>query len=152
VSTGFENGAIVEHENAVGNAQGGEAVGNDHGGLAGGETLEPGEDLRFGLGVEGGGGLVQDDEFGVAHIGAGNGDLLPFAPGKVASLTEQAPQLLVVALGQAGDDAIGETLLGCQVDTVLIPPRLDAAYADIVAGAEAVADEILENHPDPGAV
>ena len=110
--------------------------------------LEALEDRRLGLGVERGSRLVEDDEIGVAHVGARDGDLLPLAAGEVAALGEQAAERLLVLHRQAVDHRRGEALLGGGDDARLVGDRLDAADADVLAGGEAVVDEVLEDDAD----
>lgn len=67
--------AIGEHENAVA----GEAVRDQDGGLAVAEFLEALEHLEFRTRIERRGRLVENRHLGLAHVGAGDGNLLPFA-------------------------------------------------------------------------
>src|SRR4029077_11022507 len=74
--------AVGEDHDAVGHAHAGEAVRDENRGLAVRELLEALEDLVLGAGVQRGGGLVENEDLRVAHVGAGDGDLLPFAAGE----------------------------------------------------------------------
>src|SRR5690606_11839596 len=83
---------------------GGAAVGDDEhaGGLGG--ALEPGEDLRFDLGVDGAGGVVEDEQAGVAGEGAGEGDPLALAAGEAgAALAEFGVQAVL----EVADELVG---------------------------------------------
>ena len=60
-------------------------------GPAAAEVAEALEHLVFGAGVERGGRLVEDEHLGVAHVGAGDGDLLPLAAGEVAPSLKRLP-------------------------------------------------------------
>ncbi|KAJ0160181.1 hypothetical protein CTA2_8415 [Colletotrichum tanaceti] len=54
-------------------------------------------------GVEGAGALVEQQQAGLAHEGAGDGQALPLAAGETGG---RGPALGVVALGQGGDDVV----------------------------------------------
>ena len=71
--------AVVKDGDLVAELAGGKPMADVDRGLIPGDVVELGVDLGLGDGVEGGGGLVQDDEGGVLIQGAGNGDLLRFA-------------------------------------------------------------------------
>ena len=58
----FLHPAVFDYQDAVGHADGAEAVGDEHGGFALRQLLEALEDLVLGAGVEGGGGLVEDEQ------------------------------------------------------------------------------------------
>jgi hypothetical protein len=60
-------------------------VGNDQRGPSGHEIVQGALDLDLGLRVQGGSGLVQDQDRGVLQKGTGNGDPLPFPAGKFCS-------------------------------------------------------------------
>ena len=66
VGAALDNAAVVEDGDAVGTDDGGEAVGDDHGGASTEEVVEGGLKEALALGVEGGGGLVEDEEVRVA--------------------------------------------------------------------------------------
>src|SRR5687768_3532364 len=55
--------------------------------------------------------LVEDEQLRVAHIGAGNGDFLPFAAGELDAFAEALADDLVVAVRQATDHVIREAAL-----------------------------------------
>src|SRR5262249_39081874 len=86
----FFDHALFDDQDAVGEADGAEAVADEDGGLACGELAEAGEDLVLGLGVERAGRLVQNEHGGVAHKGAGQGDLLPFAARELSATLKPA--------------------------------------------------------------
>jgi hypothetical protein len=66
------------------------------------------EELCLGLGIDGGGGLVEDEHLGLhAHEGARHGQLLPLAGGEFVARLEPAAQDRVVALAQALDQGGG---------------------------------------------
>ena len=137
--------AVGQHEDAVGHADAGEAVGDQHRRLAGAQLLEAPEHLVFGTGVESGGRLVEDQHLGLAHVGAGDGDLLPFAAGQLDAVLEALADHLVVAAGQARDHLVGLAAVGGPRDAFVVGARRDPADRDIVAGRQVVADEVLED-------
>ncbi len=109
--------ALFYDEDLVGSADGGETVGYDEGGAALHEEVEAVLDHGFGLGVEGAGGLVEDEDAGVGEDGAGDGDPLALAAGELdAALAYDGVVLLGKTLGElvdAGDAAgIYELLFG----------------------------------------
>ena len=73
---GFQDAALTNKEDAVAALDGGKTVGNDEAGA----PLEQGFDAlleeTLGLGVDGGGRLVQDQDFGIGKQGTGKGDEL----------------------------------------------------------------------------
>ena len=108
---GFD-GAVFQHDDAIGHADAGEAVRDQHDGLAAAELLEALEHFVLGARIERGGRLVEDQQLRVAHVGARDGDLLPFAAGKIDAGAKALAEQLVVLLGQLADDFIGQAALG----------------------------------------
>ena len=72
--TGGDNAALVEDQNQRGVADGAEPVGDDEDGLADDQLAERLLDQLLALGVERGGGLVEDEDRRVAQEGAGEGE------------------------------------------------------------------------------
>ena len=66
-----------------------------------GEPADVLEDLPLGLGVEGAGRLVEDEDLRVAHEGARQGDLLPLADAQLLAVLEPLAQDRVVAAAAA---------------------------------------------------
>ena len=97
------------------------------------EVAEALEHLGLGARVERGGRLVEDEQVGVAHVGAGDGDLLPLAAREVDAAVEALAERLVVAVRQACDDVVGEAALGRALRCAAVVDVLDAADADILA-------------------
>ena len=96
--------ALVEDADEIGIADGGKAVGDDEGGAVGAEAIEGLLDKLFSGVVEGGGGLVEQEEGRVFEKGAGDGEALFFASGKAdAALTRDGVELL----GKIADEAFG---------------------------------------------
>jgi hypothetical protein len=70
VAANFNGLTVLDNQDSVGHAYGAETVRNKDGRFAFGEVGEALENLMLGAGVEGGGGLVEDEELGVAHVSA----------------------------------------------------------------------------------
>lgn len=79
MGAGFDNAAIVDDGDDVSIADGGEAVGDDDGGSADHDAVEGLLDAFLGLGVEGAGGLVEEEDGGVLDNGSGDGNPLLLA-------------------------------------------------------------------------
>ena len=66
----------------VGVADGGNAVGDEDGGAPAHDFAEMIEDFVFGVGVDAGEGVVEDEDAGAAEKGAGDGGALLLASGE----------------------------------------------------------------------
>ena len=82
VGAEFDDAAGVQDGDAVGVADGGDAVGNEDGGAAAHYVAQVVEDFVFGVGVDAGEGVVEDEDFGIANEGAGDGGALLLAAGE----------------------------------------------------------------------
>jgi len=86
------NAAPVEHHDAIGVLDGGQAMGDDEGGAALAQGVERLLDLAFRLGVKRRGRFVQNQDRRILQQGAGDGDALalaadsraPFSPIRVS--------------------------------------------------------------------
>ncbi len=85
---------MVEDDDAVRSAYGGEAMRDEDQGAASGALQQAFEDLALGAGVQVGGGFVHDQDLASAWVervhGSGQGHLLPLAAGQVAAPGEGA--------------------------------------------------------------
>ena len=88
--------AVLHHQDQVGLGQGDDAVADDEGGGVAAALFQRGTDLRVGLRVHGGQGVVENQNVVVLHQRAGNGDalLLPAGEGH-AALAHQRIKALV---------------------------------------------------------
>ncbi len=132
--------SLLDDEDLVGAADGGEAVGDDEGGAALHEVVQAVLDEGFGFGVEGAGGFVEDEDAGVGEDGAGDGDALALAAGELdAALADDGVVLLREALGELVDagDAAGfhDLLFG----------GLRAAEEDVLADGAVEEEGLLED-------
>src|SRR5476649_3000854 len=75
----LDDAAFFENEDGVHGAEGGEAMGDADDGAVLGEAVDGFLDFGLGLGIERGGGFVEDEDGGVADKSAGNGDALALA-------------------------------------------------------------------------
>ena len=82
VAAGFEDLAFAEDEDFVGAGGGGEAMGDEERCSAVHDLFEGLGDDFFTVGVEVGGGFVEDEYFGVGDEGPGDGEALEFAAGE----------------------------------------------------------------------
>ena len=67
---------VFEDEDAIAMAGGGDALGDDEGGMAGEDFFEGGADFGLGFGVECAGGVVEQEDFRVGQEGRGEGEAL----------------------------------------------------------------------------
>ncbi len=79
VGASFDDAAPIEDEDGVGASDGAQAMGDDEGGSAGDEAIEGLLEAVLGEGIDGGGGLVENEESRVGEHGAGEADELALA-------------------------------------------------------------------------
>jgi hypothetical protein len=147
----LDDPAVLQDVDAVGGADAREPVGDEQHGAAAEERADAVEELVLGARVEGGGGLVEDDEGRIPEEGAGQGDALPLADREVDAAAELLPQHRAVALWEVCEERVGAGSAGridhcLHVVEALVPPR-----RDVVGRREQVADEVLEDDRDRGA-
>ena len=93
--------AVLQDHDLAGGGGARQAVGDENGGLFAAQRFELVEDLLLSERVELSGGLVEDQDIGIAVERPGNGDLLPLTDGKLRPLVLKiAHQRRVVPLGQ----------------------------------------------------
>ena len=98
--------AVEQHEDLVGAANRGEAVGDEHHHAIASEFAEALEEIAFGAGIERCGRFVHDDERRVAEEGPGDGDTLPLPDRQFGPSGERGRQSRFVAGGQRGDEVV----------------------------------------------
>ena len=86
VSALFKNAAMVEYDDLVGIAHGGEPMGDDEGGTALHEAVHSLLYKTLGTGVDAGGGLVEDEYGRIGYRGTTDGQQLSLALREVASV------------------------------------------------------------------
>ena len=95
--------AVLKQQDAVGRADGGQAVRDDEAGAALQGLLDRVLDEHLGFRIHRGGGLVQHKQPGIVQDGAGKGDQLLFACGQPAAALAH---LAVIALVHLPDEGI----------------------------------------------
>ena len=144
MGAGFHDAASLDHMDAVGVAHGGQAVGDHQGGAALHQPFEGGLDEGLALGVEGAGGLVEQQDGGVLEEGAGNGDTLTLAAGQAQARLAGAGR---IAFGQGGDEVMGGSGGGGGLD--LGPRRTGAAVGDVGGYGVVEQEGFLGHQGDP---
>ncbi len=76
---GFNEPALVDDEDFAGVANGGEAVGDDEAGALLHEAVHGALDVGFGVGVDGGGSFIENQNRRLGHKGAGDAEELALA-------------------------------------------------------------------------
>ena len=134
-------------------------MGDDEDGTSPHEAVQPPLDELLRPGIDGGGGLVQDQHRGLGDRRPGNGQQLPLALGEVGPVGGQHG---LIALGQVGDEVVGVGNLG-RPDAVLVrglqPPVADVLHhrageevGILQDGAERAAEVVLPDLADVDAV
>jgi hypothetical protein len=134
----LDDGPGTEDEDLVAAADGGEAVGDDDGGAVFHELIQGILDEAFALGIEAAGGFIQDQDGGIGEDGAGDGDALALAAGKLgAALADEG----VIPFGHGLDEEMGVGLFGGFVDFGL--GGVGFAVGDVFADAAAKEEDFL---------
>ena len=123
----FDDAALIHNHNAVGVAHRGQPVGNHKGSPAGHQGVHAVLHQLFGPGINGGGGLIQDQGRGIGHRRPGNGQQLPLSLAQVGAVTGEHG---IIPVGQAADEAVGVGQLGRS--NALLITCLQIAVSDIV--------------------
>lgn len=139
---GFEDAALVEEQDAIGDVAGeGEVVGDEEEGEAVvGEAAEDVTDFLAEFGVEGGGGFVQEEDPGFHGQGAGNGDALLLTTGELG-------RAVMGAVGEADPfeelECLGFDLGAGATEDV------DGGFEEVFEGGPVGEQiELLEDHAD----
>ena len=116
VRAALDDFAVFDHQNAVGILDGGQAVGNDDGRAPLDDPVDGGLDARLGERIDGGGGLVQNEQAWIAQNSPGEGNQLLLARGQqIAALAYVAIQPLL----ETGDDLGGADQFQRSVDLLV---------------------------------
>ncbi len=143
VGAALDDLAVAEHQDAVGMAHGGQAVGDDQAGAAAHQALERLVDQPLALGIQRGGGLVEQQDARIGENGAGDGDALALAAGKFGAARADEG---VIALGQRGDEIVGVGLAGGVLD--FLEGCAGFAVFDVLADAAAEEQDFLRHDGD----
>src|SRR6185437_12181841 len=139
VAAHFAKLAAVHDEDGVGALNGGEAVSDNDRGSACDHAFEGGADAEFGVGIDGGSGLIEDEDARVVGEGAGEVDELLLSGGEgIAALAER----LVVSARERLDEVADVDLLGGQANLLVADER---AEADVVGDGSAEEEGVLHD-------
>ena len=134
----FYDTSLVEDGDQVGVADGGNAVGDEDGGASAHDFAEVVEDFVFGVGVDAGEGVVEDEDAWAAEQGAGDGGALLLASGEGdAAFADRR----VVAFGEAFDVLGDVGGFGGGFDVVKLRLAVFLRYAEGDVFADGVAEE-----------
>ncbi|MCY1291635.1 hypothetical protein D9M70_408320 [compost metagenome] len=122
--------APLHHRDTVGVLHRGQAVGDHQGGAAAHQGRQGLLDQMLAFRVQGTGGFIQQQDWGIHQQRASNGQALPLAAGQADTAL---PQMRLVALGQAGDELVGMGRAGCCFHFGVT--GLGTAVADVVLDA-----------------
>ena len=86
-----------------------------------------------------------------AHIGSGDGDLLPLAAREIDAGAKALADDLVVAIGKLAYDLVHQAARGGANDAHTVIACLEAADGDVVGSGEVIAHKILKDDADVGA-
>src|SRR6202048_3498300 len=143
-ASGFDH-AGREDEKAVGPANAGKTMRDQDGRFAVTEFLEALEYFKLRACIQRRRRFVEDQHGRFAHIGAGDRDFLPFPAGKLDTVLESFADHLLIAGRQSGDYLVGLAASRRAFDAGVVAAGGNISYRDIVACAEIVANEILED-------
>ena len=135
--------AVGDGDNPVGTADGAEPVGDNQGGTSLGQSVEGPLDFGLGNRVQGGGGLVQNQNGGILQEDPGDGDALLLPAG------EQGAPLAYIgleALGH-GQDVLVDLRLLCRLDD-LFHGGAGFAVADVFQNGVGKQEHILLHNAD----
>src|SRR5581483_3118670 len=128
VSAGFSDMAVVEHDNAIGAANGREAMGDHQDCTSAHQVVQRRLDQSFRLAVEGGGSFVQNQNRRILEQRAGNGQALTLATGEPEPAL---PDHSIVPRGEGQNEVMRESGPGGGLDFFHGNVRL--AVSDVVA-------------------
>ena len=137
---------MVEHQDAIGLANGGEAVGNGKDGAILHQIVDGVLDLLLGDGVERGGGFVKDEDRRITQNGAGNGHALALSTAKDEALFADDA---VVAFGVGHDKVVSIGELGGVLNLCL--GGMGRAVGDVRSDGGVEEERLLGYRADDGA-
>ena len=143
VGAGVGDAALAHHDDHVGGEDCRQAVGDGDDGFAGGKFFQGGLDHALALRIEGGGGFVEEEDWGVLQQGAGDGEALLLSAGELAALVAD-DGLVALRLGE--DEIMRVGLPGGFFDFFL--RSLGTAEADIVQDGVVEKEGVLGDNAD----
>ncbi len=135
--------SVFEDEDAVGVADGGEAVGDDDGGAPDDDLFEGALDEGFGLVIDGGGGFVEDQDGRVFEDSSCYRNALTLSAAEFLSTFADDG---VVALWQSHDEVVGFGDLGGFDD--LLVGGVEGAVGDILTHGSVEEENVLADKAD----
>ena len=106
MSASFDDSSLLQHIDTVSHPDGGKAMTDQDGSATGGQFTKILKNRILGLGVQGTGRFVQDDNLRIAQECAGQGYFLPLTDAEFLTILEQLAENRFVALGQRADDIV----------------------------------------------
>jgi len=104
MSAALDNPPLVHDQDQVGLLDGRQAVGDHQGGAALHDLVQSSLDMPLGLGIEGRGGFVENQQWGILQQGAGNCQALALAARQQYAVL---PDLGIQAFGQLANEVHG---------------------------------------------
>ena len=123
----FDDPAMLQHHNGVSVSDSGQAMGNEKNSASFHELIHAPFDEGFGTGVDGAGGLVENEHRRVGDGGPCDGQKLALSLAQVCSV---GCQHRVIALGEMTDKEVGVGQLGGGVDFLV--GGVETAVTDII--------------------
>ena len=142
----LDDAAAFDDVDEIGGDDRRQPVGDDERGPPAHEARERPLDLPLGLGVEGGGGLVEQQDGGVLQHGARDRQALALA---ARQLDPVAPDPGVVAVGKGHDEVVGPGVARRLDDLILA--GLELAVSDVGADGVVEQADFLADQPNTGA-
>ena len=139
--------SFFKHQDAVCHPHCREPVRDQHRRPPPGQFCKTLKNLIFRPGIQSSRRLIQDQQLGIPHICPRQRDLLPFPAGKLDTLPETTPQLLIISVREPLRQLIGKTALRRNLDQRPVFLLLDIAYRDILPHRHLVPQIILKDHP-----
>ena len=137
--------SVLHNQDHIGGFDGGKTVGNDERGAPLHHSGKGVLDLQFHTGINGGGGLVQDQHGGKIQHNAGDAKELLLPLGKVTAVFSQHG---IVALWKALDKGMGVSRLGRRDHFLL--GSIGLGHTDVFPHGGGAEPGVLENHAPVG--
>ncbi len=140
MSAAFAELALVHDEDGVGALDGGEAVGDEDGGSSGDHAGEGEADAELGVGVDGAGGFVEDEDARGVCEGAGEADELLLSGGEGSAALADG----LVELKREGADEVADVdFVGGELEALIGDPL--GAETNVVGDGACEEEGILQD-------
>src|SRR5581483_2200803 len=137
--------SMLQHENAIRQADCAEAVADENGGFTLSQDAEASEEIVFSLSIERAGWLIKHQNASIAHKGTRQRHLLPLAPAQLHPLIKPAAKHRLIAIRQTLDHGISPALEGRAVDQFDILYLVNLPHPNILARIHMVVNIVLED-------